>query len=68
MTIAEFVLVLHKLDKGVLPRQELIAGLMREINCQEKHREGKVVALQSNRVAERERVGHWGHYVRREGV
>ena len=59
MKIPEFVLVLQRLNKGVIPLDRLISGVLMEVHCESKHRRGLVERGWMTRTVERERRKYW---------
>ena len=59
MRVCEFIRVLEKTDKGIVPRRTLISGIMSEINCQERHRQGLTIDGEADRAKNRRCEGYW---------
>lgn len=59
VTICEFVRILEKADKGIIPRRTLISGIMTEINCQERYRRGLAGKGEAERRSDRKYHGYW---------
>jgi hypothetical protein len=59
MEIVEYVHILHKVDKGIIPRRLLISGILTEVHCEERHRRGLVAKGAEERAEDRKYRGFW---------